>query len=225
MGNLQISVAAWHFRTRFTADGNRMYKIRKITITGWSFAALFLGQTYLMGCDEASDADIVIEDEDEDEYTADNLSANAEAWVPVTYYYIRAKHSNKCLHQHGGVLNNGGAITQWDCVDQGNVQWRIEPSPTPGYYFIKARHSDKCAHQHGGTYADGDAITQWDCVNQGNVKWRIVPAGNNYYYIQVQHSGKCMHVHGGGWGNGDPITQWSCVDLPNVQWTFQAVGH
>jgi hypothetical protein len=202
-----------------------MSKIYEFTLAKWSFAALLLGQTCLVGCTEPSEADIEIEDEDDRalaEITIDNAT---QAWVPVTYYYIRAKHSNKCLHQHGGTHGNGDPITQWDCVDQPNVQWRIEPSPTPGYYFIKARHSDKCAHQHGGTYENGDPITQWDCVNQANVKWRIIPAGNNYYYIRVQHSGKCMHVHGGGWGNGDPITQWSCINQPNVQWTFEAVGH
>jgi Ricin-type beta-trefoil lectin domain-like len=209
-----------------------MSNIREIILTKWSLVALLLGQAYLMGCDEPSGFDIEDEDEiqtldaladpDPSDVTFNNT---AEAWVPVTYYYIRAKHSKKCLHQHGGVLDNGAPITQWDCVDQENVQWRIEPSPTKGYYYIKARHSDKCAHQHGGTYGDGDPITQWECVNQGNVKWKIVSAGKGYYYIKAQHSGKCMHVHGGGSGNGDPITQWSCINQPNVQWTFRAVGH
>lgn len=189
-----------------------MFKIRVI--------ALLLGQICLVGCSEPSAA--VLDEETPSEVAFANA---AQAWVPVTYYYIRARHSNKCLHQHGGVLDNGAPLTQWDCVDQTNVQWRIEPSPTPGYYFIKARHSDKCAHQHGGTYNNGDPITQWSCVNQSNVKWRITPAGSGYYYIQVQHSGKCMHVHGGGSGNGDLITQWSCINQPNVQWTFEAVGH
>lgn len=220
-----------------------MSKISEGALTKWSLAALFLGQVCLVGCEEPQ-ADIEIVDEDEAVRAAIGdpelqdpealegadpsevvLDGAAEAWVPVTYYYIRAKHSDKCLHQHGGTLTNGGAITQWDCIDQGNVQWRIEPSPTPGYYFIKARHSDKCAHQHGGTYGNGDPITQWDCVNQGNLKWRIKHVGNNYYHIQVQHSGKCMHVHGGGWGNGDAITQWTCINQPNVLWTFEAVGH
>jgi hypothetical protein len=208
-----------------------MSKLGEITHIKWSFVALLLGPTYLVGCNESSGSEIdnteiqpvaAVDDAGPSEVTLDNT---AQAWVPVTYYYIRAKHSNKCLHQHGGVLDNGAPLTQWDCVDQGNVQWRIEPSPSPGYYFIKARHSDKCAHQHGGTYNNGDPITQWDCVDQANVKWRIIPAGNNYYYIKVQHSGKCMHVHGGGWGNGDLITQWSCIDQPNVQWTFEPVGH
>ena len=142
-----------------------------------------------------------------------------------TFYYVPAKHSDKCLHQQRAVMNNGAPITQWDCVDQYNVQWEFEPSSDPGWYFIKARHSGKCAHQHGHSYANGDAITQWDCVDQGNVKWRFIPAANNYFYLEVQHSGKCMHVHGGGWGNGDPITQWTCINQPNVLWTFEPVGH
>jgi hypothetical protein len=141
------------------------------------------------------------------------------------YYYIRAKHSDKCLHQHGGTFGNGDPITQWDCVDEYNVQWELEPSPEHGYYFIKTRHSGKCAHQHGATYANGDRITQWDCINEGNVKWRLIPAPHDYFFIQVQHSGKCLHVHGGGWENGAPITQWDCINQPNVLWWFDPVGH
>lgn len=142
-----------------------------------------------------------------------------------TYYYIRAKHSNKCLHQHGHSYGNGDKITQWACVDQYNVHWRFDPSPDPDYYYISVRHSGKCVHQHGHSYKNGDKITQWDCVNQGNVKVRIVPAGEDYYYLQFQHSNKCIHVHEAAANNGASITQWSCINQPNVQWYFQPVGH
>jgi hypothetical protein len=141
------------------------------------------------------------------------------------HYYIRAKHSGKCLHQHGATYGNGDPITQWDCVDQPNVQWKLEMSSEANRYFIKVRHSGKCAHQHGATYENGDAITQWDCIEQPNVRWSFIPAGGDYYYIKVQHSGKCMHVHGGGNDNGAAITQWECINAPNVLWSLDPVGH
>jgi hypothetical protein len=45
------------------------------------------------------------------------------------YYYIVAKHSGKCLHQHGGTQGNGDPITQWDCVNEPNVLWQLRPAP------------------------------------------------------------------------------------------------
>ncbi len=173
-----------------------------------------------------------MESPDADDPAAEQLAlqgtpetAELEPRADGTFYFIRAKHSDKCLHQHGAVFDNGAKITQWDCIDQYNVEWELEESPDPDYYFIKARHSGKCVHQHGATYGNGDPITQWDCVNQGNVKWRIIPAPNNYYYVQVQHSAKCLHVHGGSWDNGAAITQWDCINQPNVLWWFDPVGH
>jgi hypothetical protein len=209
-----------------------MAKINGTALTKWSLAALLLSQPYVVGgCEASSRTDTelheaaALADTVQTEVAANSLDHTGKGFEPVTYYYIRAKHSNKCLHQHGGTTGNGDPITQWDCVDQGNVQWRIEPSPDKNYYYIKARHSDKCAHQHGGTTGNGDPITQWECVNQGNVKWRLIPAGKNYFHIQAQHSKKCMHVHGGGSANGAAITQWSCIDQANVLWRFDPVGH
>jgi hypothetical protein len=135
------------------------------------------------------------------------------------YYQLEVRHSNKCLHQHGGTQGNGDRITQWDCVNQPNV--KVEVLPAGGnFHFLRFQHSGKCVHQHGGTQGNGDAITQWDCVNQPNVKVEIVPAGGQYYFLRFQHSGKCVHQHGGTQGNGDAITQWDCVNQPNVMWKF-----
>ena len=41
------------------------------------------------------------------------------------YYFIINKASNKCLQVNGGSQDNGAAISQWDCVDQPNVKWKI----------------------------------------------------------------------------------------------------
>jgi hypothetical protein len=41
------------------------------------------------------------------------------------YYFIINKASNKCLQVNGGSLDNGATISQWECVDQPNVKWKI----------------------------------------------------------------------------------------------------
>ena len=137
-------------------------------------------------------------------------------------YFVVAKHSGKCLHQHGATQGNGDPITQWDCVDQPNVKLEEVPAGE-GYVFLKFQHSGKCVHQYGATQGNGDRITQWECVNQPNVKLKKVPASDGYFFLKFQHSGKCVHQQGATQGNGDPITQWDCVDQPNVQWKFKPV--
>jgi hypothetical protein len=149
----------------------------------------------------------------------------ADAQVISQYSFVRAKHSNKCLHVNGDQgLGNGVPVTQWQCVNQNNVKWQLVPVPGEvGYYFFKVKFSDKCAQVNGLSQQNGAAITQWDCVNQDNVKWRLAPAGDGYYYLIAKHSNKCLQVNELSQANGAPITQWDCVDQPNVQWKLQSI--
>jgi ricin-type beta-trefoil lectin protein len=45
------------------------------------------------------------------------------------YFFLVAKHSGKCVHQAGATQGNGDPITQWDCVNQPNVQWKFRKEP------------------------------------------------------------------------------------------------
>jgi hypothetical protein len=140
------------------------------------------------------------------------LPASAQEW-----YFITARHSGKCLHQHGGTFGNGDRITQWDCVEEPNV--KLQKVPADGdTFFLRFGHSGKCVHLPGPSAANGTPITQWDCIDLPNVKWRQQDAGGGYVYLRSAATDKCIHQHIGTHGNGDPITQWDCVDEPNVQW-------
>jgi hypothetical protein len=145
------------------------------------------------------------------------LLAAAPAASAQEFYFIKAKHSGKCLHQHGGTYGDGDRITQWDCVDEPNVKVQKVPAGDDTF-FLKFWHSGKCVHLHGGYPANGTPITQWQCLNLPNVKWREQDAGDGYVYLRSVATDKCIHQHVGTQGNGDPITQWDCVDEPNVQW-------
>ena len=139
--------------------------------------------------------------------------------------YIRAKHSNKCLHIMGGAQQNGILATQWDCIRQNNVIWKLYAAPNdPGFYFIQVKSSNKCLQVDGASQANGARISQWDCVNQPNVKWKFFSAGNGYYYIRAKHSNKCFQVNGASLANNAAITQWDCVNRPNVHWGFPHVN-
>jgi hypothetical protein len=136
--------------------------------------------------------------------------------------YIKAKHSNKCLHIQGGAQDNGLLATQWDCIRQNNVIWKLSPAPNdPGFYFIQVKSSDKCLQVNDSSPANGARISQWDCVDQPNVKWNFFPAGDGYYYIRAKHSNKCFQVNNLSQANNAAITQWDCVNQPNVHWKFE----
>ena len=140
------------------------------------------------------------------------------------YFYLKAKHSGKCLHQHGATHRNGDNITQWQCVNQPNVKLeKIQVPGLPGqrgYFYLKFKHSEKCVHLHGAAAANGTNITQWSCIPQPNVMWRQTPAGGGYFYLRSAQNNKCLHQHGGTQSNGGNITLWDCVNQPNVQWKF-----
>lgn len=151
-------------------------------------------------------------------------ASHAELPAPDGVFYLKAKHSNKCVHQHGNTHNNGDNVTQWDCLNQGNV--KLERIPLGSAYFLlRFQHSGKCVTVKDDSLERGANIIQWDCQDDGarNQTWHAIKASNNPTdpYVQIQSgNGACLHQHGATRGNGDNITQWDCVNEPNVLWKF-----
>jgi hypothetical protein len=145
------------------------------------------------------------------------IAVNAQA----ESVYIRAKHSDKCLHVPGDTANsfaNGIRLTQWSCINQRNVQWEIEPYNDEGLVKLKSTSTGKCAQVNGGSRKNGAIISQWDCVNQANVLWTIKPVEDGYVNIVNHQTGKCLQVDGLSQVNNGTISQWTCVNQPNVKW-------
>ncbi|MGB0562192.1 MAG: RICIN domain-containing protein [Spirulinaceae cyanobacterium] len=149
-------------------------------------------------------------------------------------YQVQLRHSNKCLHQHGNNQNNGGNVTQWDCIEQDNVKVILEPiqlfevdgTPQFGpYFFLRFKHSNKCVSLPADAANNGANITQQDCnSNSLGLQWLQIPASDGYVYVVNAATGKCLHQHGNNQNNGGNITQWDCVDQGNVQWKFITPG-
>lgn len=131
-------------------------------------------------------------------------------------YYLQAKHSGKCLHQHGGTRAIGGLVTQWSCINQPNVQltrgWTND-----GYFTLQFKHSNLCLTVKNGRAANGTDIVQATCTGAAAQKWREVRTGGSYVKIQSA-IGSCLHQHGSTMDNGGRITLWECVNQPNVMW-------
>ena len=127
--------------------------------------------------------------------------------MSADYFFLKAKHSNKCAQVDGASGANGGNISQWDCVNQDNVKWQ-KRNAGGGYVYLRAKHSGKCAQVDGASKANSANISQWDCVNQANVHWMLTPAEGDagYYFIVNRASGKCMQVDGASRANGANIT-------------------
>src|SRR5262245_23117418 len=104
------------------------------------------------------------------------LTCSSEA--TAEQYFLKSKHSHKCLHQNGYTQGNGDPITQWECVSQPNVEVEILPN-MDGTIFLQFVHSQKCVHVHGNSIQNDTPITQWDCIDQGNVKWYLEPTGES----------------------------------------------
>jgi murein DD-endopeptidase MepM/ murein hydrolase activator NlpD len=133
---------------------------------------------------------------------------------------IQAMHSDKCAQVNGASAGNGATISQWDCVDQQNVRWRLVDAGDQ-HVFIKAQHSGKCMQVAGASHDNGAPITQWECGNQDHFRWKVERVPPLGYYLRAKHSGKCAHVQGGSTVNGGIVAQWDCFFQDNLRWLLQ----
>jgi hypothetical protein len=95
-------------------------------------------------------------------------------------YFVRARHSNKCLEVRGGTgaTGNGAPLQQWGCrgYAQSNQRWYLTRSPIGGETFnLRAAHSNSCAEVFGASTDDGAPLRQWQCLgaSQTNQWWYL----------------------------------------------------
>jgi len=168
-------------------------------------------------------------------------SSSAQSGV----WFLKIRHSGKCLHQQGARYEDDARISQWSCVNQPNV--KLRKIPVDGTYFLlQFVHSEKCVHVHGGYPTPRDTpVTQWTCprdVRSGGADhflWREEPVSTGYIFLisragdpqakkenipgEQKYGGPpvCLHQRGATHKDGDAITTWDCVDIPNVHWKFE----
>lgn len=147
-------------------------------------------------------------------------AATLQAAEP-TYYYLQAQHSGKCVHQNGNIQDNGGSVSQWECVNQGNVKLeRVEVGS--GYFFLRFPHSKKCLTVRDDIIANDIPLIQYECVEGGprNQTWREVKT-NTPPFVKIESTlGTCLHQKGIALNNGGELTTWQCIDQANLHWQF-----
>ncbi|MEM7272757.1 MAG: RICIN domain-containing protein, partial [Actinomycetota bacterium] len=126
-------------------------------------------------------------------------------------------YGNKCLDVQGPSTDNGTPIQLWDCLDQPNQTWTIEPQ-TPPPSSVLVGFGGKCLDVRGPNTDNGTPIQLWDCVgNAPQQRWELTTTGQLRGY-----GNKCLDVQGPSTDNGTPIQLWDCLDQPNQTWTFSA---
>jgi hypothetical protein len=96
-------------------------------------------------------------------------------------YFVRARHSNKCLEVRGGTgaTGNGAPLQQWGCrgYAQSNQRWYLTRGPIGETFNLRAAHSNSCADVVGGVSEtrDGAPLRQWQCfgASQTNQWWYL----------------------------------------------------
>lgn len=75
---------------------------------------------------------------------------------------------------------NGGAINQWDYVNQAQQHWYLEYAGG-GYFKIHTRWNSKVLEVGGNSTVDGGLVQQWDDAGTASQQWSIQPVGVTFY--------------------------------------------
>ncbi|TWP53501.1 ricin-type beta-trefoil lectin domain protein [Lentzea tibetensis] len=132
-------------------------------------------------------------------------------------YYLRNRHSNKCLEIYGWSQANGGLAVQWDCHYGNNQLWRFIQH-ADGYYSLQNVNSNKCLDVYGWSTANGAQIVQWDCHWGDNQRWWEAFPGNSTLRYISKFSGKSLETYGWSLNNGGAVVQWDWHGGNNQRW-------
>jgi hypothetical protein len=97
-----------------------------------------------------------------------------------SYYSIKAAHDGKAVNLDSYSYANGGAINQWDYVNQAQQHWYLEYAGG-GYFKIHTRWDAKVLEVGGNSTADGGTVDQWDDAGTASQQWSIQPVGVTFY--------------------------------------------
>lgn len=131
--------------------------------------------------------------------------------IPVGYYTLMARCSQKMLDVLDASKKDGAKIQQWRL--NGNIaqHWKIEPvEGAPGYYTLTARCSGKVLDVLNASTMNGAVIQQWRLNGNVAQHWKIepVPGAEGYYILTARCSGKVLDVLDASTKDGAKIQQW-----------------
>jgi ricin-type beta-trefoil lectin protein len=137
-------------------------------------------------------------------------------------WYLKVKHSGKCITVHGASQAQGATVDQYSCVGQANQRWRVlvidVTSSAAEISYIIAENSGKCMDVQGGSTAKGARVIQWTCNSRPNQQYSIKQTLAGTFIIRpIQAHDKCLDVEGASTANNARLIQWTCNDNTNQQ--------
>jgi hypothetical protein len=138
------------------------------------------------------------------------------------YYFIVAKHSEKCLDVKDASTENAANVFQYDIHGGLHQQWTLGQLPD-GYYIIVARHSGKVLDVQDHSKDNCGNVFQYQLHGEENQKWEIRSTRDGYNYIKSKASGKALDVQDGSIDNAANVFQYELWKGDNQKWKFVEV--
>ncbi len=147
---------------------------------------------------------------------------NVEKPVAPGTYYIKAKHSGKCMSVVGASTVNGAVIEQWEKINQDNLKFELSID-SDGYYQFKPVYTTKVVTVNGASTINGSAVNIYTDSSMLNQKFRLEPVGNEYYRITPKYaSAKALAVTDNSMDNGTDVILWDYIAAnDNFKWSFE----
>ncbi len=135
-------------------------------------------------------------------------------------FYLKARHSDKCVDISGSSRDDGANVQQWTCNQSGAQRFRFVQE-AGGSYSIRNVNSGKCIDSSGWGTADGTNLLQWSCHGGANQQVQVKSMAGGAKMFQFVHSQKCMDVTGAKREEGANVALWSCgSDVANEQYSL-----
>lgn len=113
-----------------------------------------------------------------EQFNCGSIYRKEMSWTLYTisgYYLIRNKNAEKCLDVTNGGTANGTPIQLWDCNNNPQQQFRLQPISTQygTYYQLRPRHAGdvKCIDLPNYSTANGTQLILWSCTGNTNQLW------------------------------------------------------
>ncbi|MFE0876267.1 RICIN domain-containing protein [Streptomyces smyrnaeus] len=136
-------------------------------------------------------------------------------------FYLRVKHSGKCLTVRGASKAENAVVNQYRCVSGARNQWWVTYNQGGVARRFMAYHSGKCLALRGGSTAKGTPAVQRTCGGSRDQIWfSLAPYAEGSMNPSAGSStgDRCLDVRGASKADNAQVIVWSCNGRNNQKW-------
>ncbi|MFC7308125.1 RICIN domain-containing protein [Streptomyces monticola] len=136
-------------------------------------------------------------------------------------YYIKAKHSGKCLTVRGASKAENAPVNQYRCVSATNQWWVVQNMGGLARRLVNY-NSQKALSLKGGSMAKGTPLVQrtYD-ADKDQIWWVALPNTSDQPSVIFMENGtsdRCADVQGASTADNAPVIAWTCNRKSNQKW-------